>query len=483
MQGASAWSVPVGSTPRRSSLGKIHPETAGGASRRYRERIGRRRWPDLRSRTLLSVLLVVAAAACFAGIVVVRQGPPSGGDTAPLTAVTSALADGHLAVAANNDGLPNPPGYALLTASLVAAFPSLIGSPAWCTQPGRAADLHTQAGYVHDPAFGTDVGECGSPRRLANGDLGPWLPPWYRAQGLLGVMSWLVLATGGLVLLRAADADNPARIAALLALLAFLPAASSAIVQLFHPQDMVSLGLALLAMAQVLRRRWVLGGLLFGAAVVTKQYAVLLLLPALAVAADTRARAKVAVAALVLGVAALTPFFIVAPRATLENLSGFSAGGAVSGATVLALAGWSTTVVSAIARDTPVLFAVGVCTWAYRRRGPWLQRPEALLALGLACVGSRLVFESVIFPYYLLATSVIFFVLDLVAKRSPHRSLAWCAGAAFFVAVDPGNQAVNAIGTLSLAVLAVAAGILEIRRLSSADRQVKEVVSVSPDTG
>lgn len=427
------------------------------------------------------MLLVVVAGVCFAGIVVIRQGPPSGGDTAPLTAVTSALADGRLAAAAGNDGLPNPPGYALWTAPFVAAFPWWVGAPVWCTQPGRAADLRSEAGYAHDPAFGTDVGECGSPRRLASGDLGPSLGPWYRAQGLLGVMSWLVLAIGSLALLRAGDADSPARIVALLALLAFLPAASSAIVQLFHPQDMVSLGLALCAMGQVLRRRWVVAGLLFGAAVVTKQYAVLLFLPALVVARDARARTKVAVAALALFVAALAPFFAVAPRATIENLSGFSAGGAVSGATVLALAGWSTTVVSAIARDTPVVFAVGVCIWAYGRRGPWLRKPEAILALGLACVGSRLVFESVIFPYYLLATSVVFFMLDLVAKRSPHRSLAWCAGSAFFVAVHPGNQVVDALGTLCFAILAVVAGILEVLRLSSAEVATRQVAPLSRD--
>jgi hypothetical protein len=434
----------------------------------------------LRSRTLLGLLLIVAAGACFAGIVVARQGPPSGGDTTPLTAVTSALADGHLHAAADNAGLPNPPGYALLTAPAVAAFPSSVGAPAWCTQPGRAADLHAQTQYAHDPAFGTDVSECGSPRRLADGDLAPSLPPWYRGQGLLGVISWVVLAAGGLALLRAGGADTPARMAALVALLAFLPAASSAIVQLFHPQDMVSLGLALLAMAQVLRRRWIVAGLLFGAAVLTKQYAVLLLLPALVVAPDTRARVRVAAATFALFVAGLAPFFVSAPRATIENFTGFSAGGAVSGATVLSLAGWSTTVVSAIARDVPVVFAIGVCLWAYSRRGAWLRRPEALLALGLACVGSRLVFESVIFPYYLLATSVVFFLLDLVAQRSPHRSLAWCAGSAFFVAVHPGNQAVNAIGTLAFAVLAVAAGLIEVIRLSSTGIAAEEPAPVVP---
>ena len=81
-----------------------------------------------------------------------------------------------------------------------------------------------------------------------------------------------------------------------------------------------------------------------------------------------------------------------------------------------------------------------------------------VVALALVCAGSRLVFESVVFPYYLLAASVLIFVLDLVARRSPHRSLAWCAVAAFFVAFRPGNQAVDAVGTLLLAAAAVAAG-------------------------
>ena len=101
-----------------------------------------------------------------------------------------------------------------------------------------------------------------------------------------------------------------------------------------------------------------------------------------------------------------------------------------------------------MARDAPVLFAAAVCLWALSRRGPWLRRPDALVALGLACVSGRLVFESVVLPYYLLAPSVLFFLLDLVARRSPYRSLAWCAGAAFFVAVRPGNHAVDAFGTL-----------------------------------
>jgi hypothetical protein len=412
-------------------------------------------------RTLLGLALLVGAAACYVAIVVARQGPPPGGDTTPLTEVTSALASGQLHAAASNDGLPNPPGYSLLASPLVAAFPSLVGSPTWCLTPNRVSGS-SAAGA---PGEAADSDACAN--RGQSGGAGNSLPEWYRAQGLLGLLGWLVLAAGGWALLRAADADSPGRLAALFVFLAFLPAASSAIVQLFHPQDIVSLGLALAAMGQTIRRRWVLAGALFGLAVLTKQFAILLVLPAVAVAPGAGPRLRVSVTTVVVGAAGLLPFLVSSPRATLENFSGFSAGGAVSGATVLTLSGVSGTVASAVARDAPVLFAAAVCFWALSRRGPWLRRPDALVAIGLACVSGRLVFESVVFPYYLLAPSVLFFVLDLVARRSPTRSLAWCAAAALFVAVRPGNHAVDALGTLVFALLAVGAGVAEVLRLSS----------------
>jgi len=436
-----------------AALGHTDPQAmSDGAPRPLRRRV-------------ISLLLLAAATACFVGIVTVRQGPPSGGDTAPLTSVTSALSTGQLGAAASNDSLPNPPGYALLTSPLVAVFRSLIGSPTWCTTPTRAAALRLEPAYRLDPTFATDVDECGSRDRLADGAVGPPLPPWYRAQGVLGLLAWLVLAVAGLALLRAAGADTLGRQAGLLVFLAFLPAASSAIVQLYHPQDIVSLGLAIGGLAQTLRRRWVLAGVLFGLAFITKQFAVLVLIPALASAPDLRSRVRMVLLAVAVFGAAIIPFMVSAPRATLDNLSGFSAGGAAAGSTVLTLLGVTGNVASAVARDAPVAFAAAASIWAVRRLGRSLGRPEALVALVLACVGSRLVFESVIFPYYLLATSVFFFILDLVARRSPYQSLAWCAAAAFFVALRPANDAVDAFGTLLLAVISVGAGFAEVVRI------------------
>jgi hypothetical protein len=414
--------------------------------------------------TALRWLLVVVAALAYVGIIVIRQGPPSGGDTVPLTAVTSSIATGHLTAAASNTSLPNPPGYALLISPLVAAFPSLVGASQWCTTATRASALHHESAFRLDPTFAADVDKCGVPDRRAGGTIGTPLLPWYHSQGVLGIAAWLVLVFGALALLGAGGFDTLGRRAGLLAFLAFLPSATSAIVQLYHPQDLVSLGLALAGLAQSLRRRWVLAGALLGAAVVTKQFAVLLLLPALAGAPGNRARLRLALPALVVFGAGLLPFLLADAHATLDNLSGFSAGGAVAGSTVLSLSGATGDVASAIARDAPVLFAAAACLWAVRRYGSLLARPDMLVALTLACVGSRLVFESAIFPYYLLAASIVFFLLDLVARRPPHISLTWCAAAAFFVAVRPANDAVAAFGTLALAAAAVAAGFLALAR-------------------
>jgi hypothetical protein len=409
-----------------------------------------------RTRLFVTLLLLAMAAACYFGIVAVRHGPPSDGDTVPLTAVTTALADGDLRAAASAGSLPNPPGYPLLAAPFVAAFPSAVGSPNWCTPSARIRP--PPVGLPLAGAAHTGVVECDQPVSLAS-DI---LPPWYRAQGLLGVISWLALAFGALALLRATQADSLARQAGLLTFLVFLPAASSAIVQLYHPQDVLSLGLALAALAQVLQRRWLLSGVLFGVAVLTKQFAVLLLLPALVAAPDRRSRLALVGAAFAVFGAGILPFLAVDPRATLENLSGFSAGGAATGQTVLSLVGVRGTVASAVARDAPVLGALAVCVWAVRRPGLHADRPTTLVALALVCTGSRLVFESVVFPYYLLAASVLVLLLDQVARRSPHWSLTWCAAAAFFVAVHPGNRTVAALGTLILAVAVVAIGFAEL---------------------
>jgi hypothetical protein len=411
---------------------------------------------------LMGSALAVAALAGYMGILLVRQGPPSSGDTTPLTSVTTSLSNGDLHAAADVASLPNPPGYALLASPLVVLFRPFIGSPTWCTTAGRAAALRHNPALRHQADFANEVGECGYRLVLPDGRLGAALPPWYRAQGILGVLAWMMLVAGSWSLLRASRAARRTTEVALVVFLVILPSASSAIVQLFHPQDLLSLGFSTLGLALLLRRRWVPAGLLFGVAFLTKQFAVLVLVPALVAAPDWRARGRVLVPAVAVVAAGLLPFLSVAPRATLENVSGIGSGGAVAGATVLSITHVSSTVASAVARDFPVGFALLVSLWARRRRRSDLLSAAPLLGLVLACLASRLVFESVIFPYYLLAASVVFLLLDLAMGRVPDRSLAWIAATALFVALHPANKTVDALGTLILAMTAVACGLIEI---------------------
>ncbi|HEX7444522.1 MAG TPA: hypothetical protein VF320_11580, partial [Acidimicrobiales bacterium] len=114
---------------------------------------------------------------------------------------------------------------------------------------------------------------------------------------------------------------------------------------------------------------------------------------------------------------------------------------------------------SAIARGVPILLAAALCAWGMRRT---IDRPPtaaAVIGLTLACLAGRLVFESVAIPYYLLATSVTFLVLDLASRRLPSRSLAWVACSALYVAMGPRMAWPDALVSLALALVALGVGL------------------------
>jgi hypothetical protein len=289
------------------------------------------------------------------------------------------------------------------------------------------------------------------------------LPPWYRSQATVAILAWVVMAIGAVSLLRAAGIEPGWPEIGLSWAMAILPAASNSIVQLFHPQDLLCLGLALAAMAEVLRRRWVAAGLLFGLALVTKQFALLILIPSLVAVPTWRTRGRLLATSAAIAAVIVAPFFVVAPRRTFDDLLGIGTAGAVKGATVVGRLHVSSGVESALARGVPIAFAIGLGVWALRRARVVELSPVQVIGLTLACLAGRLVFESVIIPYYLLATSVVVLVLDLAGRRLPSRSLTWIACSAAFVAVDPRMAWLDAAVTLALALIAVAIGLHDFR--------------------
>ncbi len=368
--------------------------------------------------TAVMVVVYLAALGAFVGIVTVRGGA-SVGDAYGVTKPATALADGDLHAAARDSVLPQPPGYALLTSPLVLAFRPLIGSPNWCD--ARVA-----------PVTRFFLPWC-APAQLATHH-------WYRSQAVLGLLAWVVLALGCIRLLRVAGAGGGVAEVVLVIVLAAIPAASDGIVETFHPQDLVCVGLSSAAVAEALRRRWIATGVLFGVAFLCKQFALLPLVAVLVAVPGWRERVRVAVPALVAVGAGVIPFAAADPSATWNALSAVQSGGVVklSTGTVLGMTNLPESTKLVIARDGPVVLALVMALWARRRVGDHLLSPVPLIGLTTACLAGRLVTEVWFASYYLLAVSAGLLVLDLARRRLPVASFLWIAGTGALVEQNGG---------------------------------------------
>ncbi len=352
------------------------------------------------------VVIYLAALGTFVGIVGLRGGP-SVGDAYGVTQPATALADGHLHAAAKASVLPQPPGYAVLSSPFVLVFRPLIGSPTWCD--GRVPPV----------------------TRL----LLPWCAPdqlathrWYRSQAVLGLLAWLVLVFGCVSLLRVSGAGGGWAEALLVIVLAAIPGAGDGIIETFHPQDLVCVGLGCAGLAQALRRRWVATGVLFGVAFLCKQFALLPLVAVLVAVPGWRPRARVGLAALAVVGCGLIPFVAVDPSGTWSTLSAVNVGVVkLSTGTVLGMTNLNESTKLLLARDGPVVLALAMSLWARWRVGVRLLSPVPLIGLATACLAGRLVAEVWFASYYLLAVSAGLLLLDLASRRLPVASFLWIA--------------------------------------------------------
>ena len=396
----------------------------------------------------------VSALVAFVGVVSLRGGA-SWVDARSLTLPTTALAQGHFHRAAELNALPQPLGYPLLVSPIVAGLPA-VRAGTWCTDDQSVPNFK----IVREvwPACSDNYYQV------------PVRPPWYRSQGALGVLAWIVLAAGVVQLLRALGMGRGLAEAGVVLGLAALPAASDGVVQAFHPQDFFSVGLSAAALASVLRRRWVAAGVLFGVAFACKQFALLALLPALAAAPGWRERARLGLpAAATVGVMTL-PFFVLAPWATVHSLIAVArfAGGWTTN-TVVGMSHVSELTKLLVARDGPIALALVLVVVARWRVGERLLEPVPLLGLTAACLGGRLVFEVLNTSYYLLAVSVMLVALDVAARRVPYRSVAWIVLMRLWINPLAGHEPswTDSVLYLGGALVAVALGLEALTRRSA----------------
>jgi hypothetical protein len=406
--------------------------------------------------------LVVHAGACaiFVIVIFVRGGPnPAETDAHAITFPTTAISHGDLGGAERQTLVPDPPGYPLLMSPLVLAFRPWIGSPRWCDDKPIPAILRAPGAAF----FRSILMPCATQHST---DHGKPLPIWYRSQAVLALLGWIVLAVGAVMLLRSSGAGRGPAEAALLLALAVLPPASDAIAQTFHPQDLMSVGLACAGISQALRRRWVLVGALFGVAFLCKQFAILPLLAVLAAAPTWRARARAVLPAAAVVGAAVLPFYLAAPVDTVHALTAVYVAGVkyVRTPTVVGVLHIGEKLKLEIARDAPIVAAAALVVWARWRARRRLLAPAPLVGLALACLATRLVFEVGILNYYFLAVGVAFLLLDFVCRRPPVWSAAWIVATRYALPwiVTHASSGLTAAAYLVMALIPLAFGLAQI---------------------
>jgi hypothetical protein len=192
----------------------------------------------------------------------------------------------------------------------------------------------------------------------------------------------------------------------------------------FHPQDLLAMGLVLGGVACVRRSWWVWAGVLFGLAVTSQQFALLVVAPLFVVAPANR---RIRFAAAVLGTAALVVLPMVAVtsgRALGPVLIGSGNTPSVGG-TVLWELHLHGAVLVGLSRVLPIILAMTLASWAVRRLGTAVLEPVPLMALVATSLSLRLVFEQNLFGYYFTALAVSLVLLDVIRGRIRGQLVLW----------------------------------------------------------
>jgi len=271
-------------------------------------------------------------------------------------------------------------------------------------------------------ANATVTSEAGSPCGSVEGKsvVGP-----ESARDLLfiGLFAWPVLLGGFVALLRGAGRGRCLWEVVGACLLGCTPAVAATISDYFHPEDLLAMGLILAALAAAIRSRWITAGLCIGLAVCAKQYVLLAAIP-LVVAAPRPARWRLVSAALATATVVLVPLRITMGRGLVDALTGAYATTTSSG-TVVGTLHLHGVALLAASRLLPLVLAGALAVWARSRLKTAVCRPEALVALVATSLALRLAFETNLFSYYFMATSVSLIAVDFVVGRLRPGTIGW----------------------------------------------------------
>ena len=220
--------------------------------------------------------------------------------------------------------------------------------------------------------------------------------------------------------------------------LACLPPVWVCVQLVFHPQDLLTLGLSLAAMACACRGKWIGAGILVALAILSQQFALLVAVPLLMLA-PARRRIPFVAAGLVTGVMVDIPFLAATSGHALRSITLGTGDTPSIGGTVLWELHLSGAPLVLFSRVAPLAVSVVLSWWIARRLGLSALAPTPLLSLVAVSLALRLVFEQNIFVYYFMALAVCAVLLDVTRGYVRQATVAWLARGGVGVLLHPGR--------------------------------------------
>lgn len=391
------------------------------------------RWLDRPQSGLHCILGWVLASCLFLGLVALFGGPTPNDDGESIYS-TWAIAHGDLACA-----------YQSVTPQAAANFlpnfsPATHVPPLWPMVSGGVAALLRIGNRVDFPTRSALGAGC----RNADIAMYKWA---LSARSLLptqgiGYLTWFALLAGFVALVRASGRGRRGWELLGVTLLALLPVVWTPLLDEFHPQDLLCMGLILGGIACVLRKQWIVAGVLLGLAVATQQFALLVLLPLFVVAPSER-RWRLLASSAVSWVVIALPLFTAGPGRAVGALVFGTGDSTTFGGTLLWETGLRGHTLTFGARGLPLLVCLVGAWWVRRRLGTTVLQPVPLVSLLATSLSLRLVFEEGLFGYKFLALAVMILVLGIVRGRISWESVVWLAVASVAFYPIPVMIAVN----------------------------------------
>lgn len=285
----------------------------------------------------------------------------------------------------------------------------------------------------------------------------------------LGYLAWFGLLAGVVALLRASGRGRSGWEALGVILVACLPVVWMPLLDQYHPQDILAMGLVLLGIACLLRRYWALSGVLLAGAVLSQQFGLLVLAPAILLIPTTRAKVRFAGSAIGAGFAVVLPFIVWTSGKAWSAVILGTGDFASRGGTVLAATGLHGHPMLFVSRFFPILASIALAWWIARRLGEVALEPVPLIAFLALTLSLRLIFEIGLYGYKFLALALMLVLLDLASGRMRELTFVWLGLLTLVFNPVPSGLAFNARpfgnelhGDLPVVVIAIGVGILGI---------------------